>query len=322
MMEQDEPLFYDEHFRQKRKHDVWQIVTAPHAFAPIADTHAHLDMLPDPGLSLARAGVHGVAFVETIVNPAEDDVTTFESFDEWSRKGELYVRQMGSLCCGQAPYRLPKVRIGYGVHPHDAKSYSDEMEVAMEARILADARISAIGEIGLDYHYDLSERDVQREAFRRQLSLAKRLELPVLLHMRDAHDDGFAILEEMGFPEAGTLLHCYTLDEHELARWVEAGCYVAFGGALTFKRSDEVREAAKVVPLDRLLTETDAPYMTPEPLRGTRCGTEHVVFTAERLAEVRGFSGDSDERRAFYRQLYDNAVQLLDRPRSVADTKE
>ncbi len=321
-MDREEPLFYDEHFRQKRKHDKWEIVTAPHSFAPIADTHAHLDMLPDPGLSLARAGVHEVAFVETIVNPAEDDRTTFDELDGWLRDGELYVRKMGSLCCGQAPYRCPKVRIGYGVHPHDAKDYTDELEAAMEMRGRSDGRISAIGEIGLDYHYDLSARDEQREAFRRQLSLAKRLGLPVLLHMRDAHDEGFAILEEEGFPEAGTLLHCYTLDSHELARWVEAGCYVAFGGALTFKRSEEVREAAKLVPLDRLLTETDAPYMTPEPLRGTVCGAEHVVFTVERLAEVRGFAGDSAERRAFYQQLYDNAIRLLDRPQVAAKEGE
>lgn len=318
----DEPIFRDEHFRQKRKHDVWEIVTAPHSFAPIADTHAHLDMLPDPGLSLARAGVHEVAFVETIVNPVEDDATTFARWDEWMRAGELSVRQMGSLCCGQAPYRLPKVRIGYGVHPHNAKDYTDELEASMEARVRADARISAIGEIGLDYHYDLSERDAQREVFARQVELAKRMGLPVLLHMREAHDDGFAILEEVGFPEAGTLLHCYTLDEREIVRWIEAGCYIAFGGALTFKKSDEVRQAAKLVPLDRLLTETDAPYMTPEPMRGTRCGTEHVVFTAERLAQVRGFDADSPQRRAFYQQLYDNAVRLLDRPRDAAKEGE
>lgn len=321
-MHDDEPVFRDEHFRQKRKHGEWEIVTAPHSFAPIADTHAHLDMLPDPSLSLARAGVHEVGFVEAIVNPAEDDATTFDSLDEWLREGELLVRQMGSLCCGQAPYRLPKVRIGYGVHPHDAKEYSDGLEEAMEARVRADVRISAIGEIGLDYHYDLSARDVQREVFRRQVALAKRVGLPVLLHMREAHDDGFAILEEVGFPEAGTLLHCYTLDAHEIVRWIEAGCYIAFGGALTFKRSEEVREAAKLVPLDRLLTETDAPYMTPEPLRGTRCGTEHVAFTAERLAAVRGFDTDSAERRAFYQQLYDNAVGLLDRPRDAVKEGE
>lgn len=119
---------------------------------------------------------------------------------------------------------------------------------------------------------------VQREVFRAQIRLAKEAGLPIALHMREAHDDGFAILEEEGFPEAGTLLHCFNLDAAEVARWVEAGCYIAFGGPLTFKRADEVREAAKLVPADRLLTETDSPYMTPEPLRGTdwRPGPHHL----------------------------------------------
>lgn len=308
--------FRDEHFRQKGKKGALSIVTAPHAFAPLADTHAHLQMLSDPGLCLARAGVHDVAFVEAIVDPAEDGASTFEHLDEWLSQAALDIRQMGSLCCGQAPYDVPKVRIAVGVHPHNADAYDDAMDARLAERVAQDGRVSAIGEIGLDYHYDLSSRDAQKEAFRRQLAIAKEAGLPVALHVRDAHDDAFAMLDEEGFPEAGTLLHCYTLGPDELARWVEAGCYVAFGGALTFKRSEEVREAARTVPLDRLLTETDAPYMTPEPVRGNPCGPEHVAFTAERLAEVHGFDGDSDERRAFYQQLHANAQGLLDRPRA------
>ena len=120
-------------------------------------------------------------------------------------------------------------------------------------------------------------------------------------------------MRDEGFPEAGTLLHCFNLDWDVLKPWVEAGCYVAFGGPLTFKNADEVRDAAARVPANRLLTETDAPYMTPEPMRGMTCGPEHVVFTAERLAEVRGCA-PGPERKALLDQLMENARGLLDRP--------
>ena len=159
-----------------------------------------------------------------------------------------------------------------------------------------------------------SLRETQREVFARQLAIAREYKLPVVLHIREAHDDAFAILSCEGFPPAGTLLHCYNLDAAELARWVDAGCYVAFGGALTFHASDDVREAAKTVPLDRLLTETDAPYMSPEPLRGIKCGPEYVIFTAALLCEL--FDAQSPEsQRAFLATLNKNAHALLDRRR-------
>lgn len=204
-----------------------------------------------------------------------------------------------------------------GCHPHNAKHYDDALEQKLRDA-LADPQVSAVGEIGLDYHYDLSPREDQRAAFRRQIRLAKEAGLPVVLHVREAHDDAFAILQDEGFPEAGTLLHCFNLDWAELERWVEAGCYVAFGGPLTFKKADEVRDAATHVPEDRLLTETDAPYMTPEPLRGNVCGPEHVIFTAEKLAEVRGFApGQSYDRGTFLDKTLQNAYALLDRPETA-----
>lgn len=199
-----------------------------------------------------------------------------------------------------------------GCHPHNAKYYDASLEEELLER-LADPRVSALGEIGLDYHYDFSPRDVQRDVFRRQLRLAKQAGLPVVLHVREAHDDALAIMREEGWPEAGTLLHCFNLDWTVLEPWVEAGCYVAFGGPLTFKNADEVRDAAARVPVDRLLTETDAPYMTPEPMRGMTCGPEHVIFTAARLAEVRGCAPGA-ERAELLQRLMDNALALLDRP--------
>ncbi|MEG2025612.1 MAG: TatD family hydrolase [Gordonibacter sp.] len=206
---------------------------------------------------------------------------------------------------------MPRIRLAVGCHPHNAKHYDDALEATLRER-LADQRVGALGEIGLDFHYDFSPREAQREAFRRQLRVAKECGLPVILHVREAHDEALALLQDEGFPEAGVLLHCYNLDAGTLEPWVEAGCFVAFGGPLTFKKADEVRDAASRVPLDRLLTETDAPYMTPEPMRGINCGPEHVIFTAERLAEVRGCA-PGEERAAFLRQLMENARGLLDR---------
>lgn len=323
-MNDEEPVFQDEYFRRKpKKHGrEWPIVDAPEMFVPVADTHAHLDMLPDPGLALARAGVHKVGFLETMVDPV-NDVSTFEKLDEWRLRGEVLMRHMSTRICGQGHNSLPKTRIAVGVHPHEAKSF-DAAEERKLARLLHDARVSAVGEIGLDYHYDHSPRPVQKDAFRRQVRLAKQAGLPVILHVREAFDDAFAIMQEEGWPQAGTLLHCYTSDADEVRRWVDAGCYVAFGGAFTFKKLDEVREAAKLVPFDRLLTETDSPFMAPEPFRGTTCEPAHVIFTAERMHDylLRGdaapavvYTGDEDDaRRAFFAQTYENALRLLDRP--------
>ena len=328
-MDRDEPLFRDALFRQKRKKGAWREVEAPVLGAPVADTHAHLLMLSDPALALARAGFHGLRFVETITDPAEDGFTTFEKLPLWEAAATQELRAitqgaeraaaddtgaLGDRAAGPAPHGpiIPQVRIAVGVHPHNAKDYTPELEAALREH-LRDRRVSAVGEIGLDYHYDFSPRDAQRDVFRAQIRLAKEAGLPICLHMREAHDDGFAILEEEGFPNAGTLLHCFNLDAAELARWVEAGCYIAFGGPVTFKKADEVREAAALVPLNRLLTETDSPYMTPEPLRGINCEPAHTVFTANKLCEVRG-AETPEARAALLTQLYENAQSLLNRP--------
>lgn len=312
--------FRDTKFRQKRKHGTWREVPAPELGHVVADTHAHIHLLSDPALSLARAAVHGVGFVCAIVDPVEDGWGTFDQVEAWKRRAASVVYEiepsLQALCASCPHPKVPALRMAVGVHPHNATGYTDELERALAERLRDDKRVSAVGEIGLDYHYDLSPRDVQRSAFRRQLALAREAGLPVILHVREAHDDAFAIMAEEGFPEAGTLLHCYNLGPDELRRWLDAGCYVAFGGALTFKKADEVREAARLVPLNRLLTETDAPYMAPEPLRGNECGPEYTVFTAEALARVRGADGSPEELEAFLGQLYRNAVGLLDRPRA------
>ena len=322
-----ELVFDDGLFRQKRKKGKFRVIAPPEPplEAPVADTHAHVQMLADPVGELARCAVHGVGFVACVVDPYEagDDVG-YREVDRWRREaaeraegcaqsargGEADCDDGFALACDNLGLSVPDVRFIVGVHPHNAKDYEGARDRLLQ--LLADPRTAALGEIGLDYHYDLSPRDVQRKVFRDQIHLAKEAGLPIALHVREAHDDAFAILQEEGFPAAGTLLHCFNLDEVEVARWVDAGCFVAFGGPLTFKNADEVRCAAAAVPRDRLLTETDSPYMTPEPMRGMPCGPAHTVFTAERLAEVLGCA-PGPARRQLLEQLMANARGLLDR---------
>lgn len=306
------PPFRDAGFYRKRRHSSYQEVGAPRLASSVADTHAHLHMLPDPAFELARCAVNGVRFLCMIVDPAEDGEGPIERLDGWVADARRELAGLGAV----QGCKVPRVRIAVGVHPHNASAWDDRAQDALR-RLAADPRVCAIGEIGLDYHYDLSPRETQRNAFRSQLRLAKELELPVALHVREAHDEAFAILSEEGFPSAGTLLHCCSLDADSLAPWVEAGCFIAYGGALTFKKLEAAREAAVRVPLNRLLTETDAPFMTPEPMRGVGCTPAHVVFTAAALAQMKaehdGILPD-DALAAFF----DNALRLLDRPREAA----
>jgi TatD DNase family protein len=159
--------------------------------------------------------------------------------------------------------------------------------------LLEEGGFVAVGEIGLDYHYDLDPRPVQARRFERQLDLAERLGLPVVIHVRDAHDDMAAILSDHS--EAHGVIHSFTAGPREAARYLESGWYLAFNGVLTFPRCDEVREAARECPADRLLIETDAPYLAPVPKRGRRCEPAFVAHTLDRLAEARGEDREQTE---------------------------
>ena len=143
--------------------------------------------------------------------------------------------------------------------------------------------------------------------------------MPIALHLRggddpetdNAHAEAFRILSEVGFPSRGTILHCCALPPDELRPWIEAGCYIAYGGTLTFKNADAAREGALIVPDERLLLETDSPYMAPEPMRGTTCTPAHVIFTAAALAELRGRVPGPD-REQFLAQLYANTLRFFE----------
>ena len=344
-------VFRDGLFRRQAKKGAFRVVDAPVLGAPIADSHAHVHLLPDPALALARCAANGVGFVCCVTDVVEDDDTPFAQMDEWLRAaqaGEPFALHEGGDAdgaavepCGEGAEgaisreanaedgldldamarvhdalasgvaRVPDVRFAVGCHPHAARLFDDAAETRLRDR-LRDARVAAIGEIGLDYYYDFSPRETQINAFRRQIRLAHELGLPIVLHIRDAHDDALAVLHDEGFPKAGTLLHCCSVGPRDLEPWLEEGCYVAFGGAVTFGRSDDLRASARIVPDDRILAETDAPYMTPAPMRGMTCWPDHSVFAAACLADERGCLGD-DERAVFARRLMDNARRLLDR---------
>ena len=184
----------------------------------------------------------------------------------------------------------PAVRFATGIHPHQAGDFAGRIDDAIETvrRALERHRACAVGEIGLDYHYDFSPRDVQHEIFRAQLSLAIERDLPVIIHTREATDDTFRLIVEAAPGRVRGVFHCFTGDEAMARRAAGVDFYVSFAGILTFPRAEALRAAASVVPLDRLLIETDSPYLAPVPHRGKRNEPAYVAEVLARLAACRG----------------------------------
>ncbi|HEY0379434.1 MAG TPA: TatD family hydrolase [Pyrinomonadaceae bacterium] len=176
-----------------------------------------------------------------------------------------------------------------GVHPHDAKLFDDEAERRVVRLVEASRRVVAWGEIGLDYHYDHSPREVQRAVFARQLRLARGMGLPVIIHSRAADEDTVNVLrEEWGGRQRGGVMHCFGGGLWMMEQVLELGFMISFAGNVTFKKAEDLREAARRVPPDRLLIETDCPYLTPVPFRGRRNEPARVVEVARCLAELHG----------------------------------
>lgn len=172
-----------------------------------------------------------------------------------------------------------------GSHPDDA-DHVDEGTLAMYRQLSEKEKVVAIGEIGLDYHYEDVPRAVQQRAFRLQLELARELNLPVIVHEREAHGDAMEILDD--FPQVRGVFHCYSGSLEMARELVKRGWYLGFTGVITFKNARKAVEVAQWAPLHRLLVETDCPYMAPEPLRGRRCDSSMIEFTANQLARVKG----------------------------------
>ena len=192
--------------------------------------------------------------------------------------------------------RWSDVRFSIGIHPQAAATFAADpggAVRAVDAAIDAQPLTRGLGEIGLDYHYDHAPRDVQQAVFREQIRLARRRRLPIVVHTREAEEDTFRILAEESAGEAGVVLHCFTGDREMARRALDAGFYLSLAGIVTFPRALELHEVAKLVPLDRLLVETDSPFLSPVPYRGQRNEPAHVVRVAEAVAALRGISAEA-----------------------------
>ncbi|PAK32600.1 TatD family hydrolase [Bacillus safensis] len=176
-----------------------------------------------------------------------------------------------------------------GWHPVDAIDMTDE-DLAWIKDLSQHEKVVAIGEMGLDYYWDKSPKDVQKEVFRHQIALAKEVKLPIVIHNRDATEDVVTILKEEGAAEVGGIMHCFTGSLETAKACMEMNFYISFGGPVTFKNAKKPKEVVKEIPSDKLLIETDCPYLTPVPFRGKRNEPSYVKYIAEQIAELREIS--------------------------------
>jgi len=253
----------------------------------LVDTHCHLDpeYFPDgPDAALTRAEAAGVAAFVAI-GVGQDLAQARNAVDLAAKRKNVFAV--------------------VGVHPHDAARLDEAM--AGELETLASApRVVAIGEIGLDYHYEHSPKDAQHRVFRRLVGLARKTKKPIVIHTRQAPADTLAILEEEGARDVGGIIHCFSEDRAFAERALDLGFDLSFSGIVTFKSARAIQEVAAWAPADRILVETDSPYLAPVPLRGKPCEPAFVEHTARRVAELRGVSFED-----LSRQTSENAIRRL-----------
>ena len=241
-----------------------------------------------------------------------DEACFAEDFEEiLARMAQNQVRGMMNIGCdlpsSERSIRLAErydwIWAAVGSHPDDADKV-DEARILTYRKLARHPRVKAIGEIGLDYHYEDPPRDVQQRAFRLQMALAQELSMPVVIHERKAHEDGLRIIDE--FPDVKGVFHCFS-GSYEMAKeLIKRGWCIGFTGVVTFKNAHKAVEVAQNIPLDRILIETDCPYMAPEPFRGRRCDPSLVPYVAKKIADLRGIPAEevarateSNARRVF-----------------------
>ena len=243
----------------------------------MVDSHCHIagpEFVDDLDDVIGRATAAGVTHALVIL--AADDPPEIEQADKVAS-------------------RWAGVRFSIGVHPHAAVKFTAEPEAAaraVAAAVDAQPLTRGLGEIGLDYHYDFSPRDVQQAVFRSQVAVARTRRLPMVIHTREADDDTFRILTDERASEVPVVLHCFTGDRETARRALDAGYYLSLAGIVTFPRALELKEVARMIPLERLLIETDSPFLAPTPLRGKRNEPANVVRVAEVVAELRGMAAE------------------------------
>ena len=241
----------------------------------LVDSHCHLNypQLADTAGIIARAKAAGVGLMQTISTQRSD------------------FAQVKALATEH-----PEIYCSIGIHPHEAEPH-DDITIEELVREANHPRVIGIGETGLDYYYEHSPRRAQQELFRRHILAARQLDLPVIVHSRDADEDTVAILaDEMGKGAFRFLIHCFSSTKYLSDKSVELGGYISCSGILTFKKSQALRDAVADVPLDRLLVETDSPYLAPEPHRGKPCEPAYTALTAQTVATVKGVSAEEVAR--------------------------
>jgi TatD DNase family protein len=237
----------------------------------IVDSHCHLAdprLCDDADRAIAAARLAGVTTIIAVgaIGSIETDRLTVELAE---RNREVYA--------------------AVGVHPHDASASSDD-RIAELRDLAASPKVVAIGESGLDFHYMHSPQLTQEESLRRHLALATELGKPIVIHCRDAEERLAAIVRETGMPPLGGVIHCFTGNAASAREFLALGFYISFSGILTFRNAGQLLEAARLVPANRLMVETDAPYLAPEPYRGRRNEPAYVIRTLEVLAGLRGMA--------------------------------
>ena len=233
----------------------------------LIDTHAHLDMLENPDLAIKEAKDAGVK--EIIIPSASED-----SFDK-----------ILELC-----HKYNDIYALLGVHPEDCEKFSDSTAKKI-IELAKDKKVVGIGEIGLDYHYTKENKEIQKRVFNTQIEIAKMLDLPIVVHDREAHGDVLNILKEQKVKKV--LLHCYSGSVEFMRECTSLGYKIALGGVVTFKNAKEPKEVAREVNLSDLMLETDCPYLAPHPFRGSENSPKYIGFVAKEIANLRNISYDS-----------------------------
>ena len=234
----------------------------------IFDTHAHLDdplLLPDVDDVLTRAREAGVAYINSVGCDWQSSLTNVKLAEKYN----------------------DMVYATVGIHPQEVEDATDQ-QMADLVELASKPRVIAWGEIGLDYHYDTPTREIQKLFFRKQIALAKAAKKPLVIHDRDSHQDILNIIKEESAGINGGILHCFSGSWEMAKECLSLGFMISFAGPLTFKNAKTPVEVARKVPLDMLLVETDSPYLTPHPFRGQKNEPAKVVYTAEKLAEIKG----------------------------------